>query len=193
MDAKKLFRNAMIELMEEYSFDEITVQKLLEKTTLSRATFYRHFKDKYDLLNWHYQAYVISLYENKNYPTYDMYLKEIYTILFENIAYFKKALAINKANSFYDFLYEFSYDYLKNAYSQYYNCSEIDSKTKITIGYIAIGQAYTAKMWIMHGCKESIDDISRWAYELVPEEYQEALNYCCSRLCEEKSVDTDLL
>lgn len=188
MNAKKLFRNAMIELMKEYSFDEITVQKLLDKTTLSRATFYRHFKDKYDLLNWHYQSNVITLFENGDYASYDYYLREIYKILYDNVSYFRKALSIEKTNSFYDFLYEFSYDYIKNAYMNYYHCSKFDSKTKITVGYIAIGQAHTAKMWILHGCKESIDDMAKLAYELVPAEYQKALDHACLKIHTKKQA-----
>ena len=180
MDTKKIFRNAMIELMKEYSFDEITVQKLLDKTTLSRATFYRHFKDKYDLLNWHYQSNVVALFENGTYDSWEMCLKEIYTLLYDNMSYFKKALAIERTNAFYDFLYEFSYDYLKKAYMNLNHCTEIDSKNKIAIGYIAIGQAHTAKMWILHGCKESVEDMSHWAYQLIPEEYRVILDCACS-------------
>lgn len=180
MDTKKLFRNAMIELMEEYSFDEITVQKLLDKTTLSRATFYRHFKDKYDLLNWHYQSNVIALFESGKYTSWEMYLKEIYAILFDNRLYFKKALSIERTNSFYDFLYEFSYDYLKKSYTHFNHCSDIDAKTKITLGYIAIGQSHTAKMWLLHGCRESIEDMAHWAYELIPEIYRIQLDRFCS-------------
>ena len=47
---RKLLRNALIELISEKGFDEITVKDITERATLNRATFYLHYKDKQDLL-----------------------------------------------------------------------------------------------------------------------------------------------
>jgi AcrR family transcriptional regulator len=42
--------HALVELMLEREFDEITVQQVLDRANVGRATFYAHFKDKRDLL-----------------------------------------------------------------------------------------------------------------------------------------------
>ncbi|WP_227793262.1 TetR/AcrR family transcriptional regulator [Paenibacillus guangzhouensis] len=47
---KRLLRDALIALMEEREFDHITVQDISDRATVKRATFYLHYKDKYDLL-----------------------------------------------------------------------------------------------------------------------------------------------
>lgn len=39
---------AFINLLEEKSFEEITINELCEKAMTRRATFYKHFSDKYD-------------------------------------------------------------------------------------------------------------------------------------------------
>ena len=39
------------DLLETKSFENITIQDLCEKANVRRSTFYRHFNDKYDLLN----------------------------------------------------------------------------------------------------------------------------------------------
>ena len=179
MDAKKIFKNAMVELMQEMSFEEITVQKLLDKSTLSRSTFYRYFKDKYDLLNWYYQSRVLEIFETKQYHEWIDYLKEIYTMLGSDLGYFSKALAIDCTNSFYDFLYEFSYRYIKEAYCFVKQTETIENRAKIEIGYIAIGQTHMAKMWVTHGAKESVDDMALWAYELIPKAYRNILDKAC--------------
>ena len=44
-------REALAELMKDVSFDDITVFQLCEKAEVRRATFYKHFSDKYDFLN----------------------------------------------------------------------------------------------------------------------------------------------
>lgn len=45
-----LLRKALIDLMEEREFEQITVQDIADKATVKRATFYLHFEDKQALL-----------------------------------------------------------------------------------------------------------------------------------------------
>jgi AcrR family transcriptional regulator len=47
---RKLVRDALVELIDERGFDAITVQDIAERAMINRATFYRHFTDKYELL-----------------------------------------------------------------------------------------------------------------------------------------------
>jgi len=41
--------DALIELMQEKTFDEITVQEVLDRAGVGRSTFYAHYRDKDDL------------------------------------------------------------------------------------------------------------------------------------------------
>ncbi|MBM7542060.1 TetR/AcrR family transcriptional regulator [Amphibacillus cookii] len=47
---RKLIMDAFITLSAKKSFDMITVKDITEEATINRATFYYHFKDKYDLI-----------------------------------------------------------------------------------------------------------------------------------------------
>ncbi|WP_040949786.1 TetR/AcrR family transcriptional regulator [Gorillibacterium massiliense] len=44
-------KNAVLELMAEKSFDDITIQDLSDRANVSRGTIYLHYMDKYDLLD----------------------------------------------------------------------------------------------------------------------------------------------
>ncbi|MGE7877904.1 TetR/AcrR family transcriptional regulator [Peribacillus muralis] len=46
-----LLRDSLIELMDEKSYESITIKDITERATVNRATFYRHYEDKEDLLN----------------------------------------------------------------------------------------------------------------------------------------------
>ena len=46
----KFLQEAMIELITEKGFDAITVGDIAERAMINRATFYRHYQDKYDLM-----------------------------------------------------------------------------------------------------------------------------------------------
>lgn len=49
---RQLLVQAFDALLKEKSFQSITVQDITERATVNRATFYAHFEDKYDLLNY---------------------------------------------------------------------------------------------------------------------------------------------
>ena len=46
---QKMLRQAFIKLVTEQGFDQISVQTLADEAMINRATFYRHYEDKYDL------------------------------------------------------------------------------------------------------------------------------------------------
>jgi AcrR family transcriptional regulator len=47
---RRLLREALLALIVEKGYDRVTVQDVLDRADLSRATFYAHFRDKDDLL-----------------------------------------------------------------------------------------------------------------------------------------------
>lgn len=44
------FQNALLTLLEENSFEHLTVDQICQEALLHRSSFYRYFHDKYDLL-----------------------------------------------------------------------------------------------------------------------------------------------
>lgn len=48
----RVLTNALQELLREKSFDEISVSELCERAMIRRATFYKHFADKYELFTF---------------------------------------------------------------------------------------------------------------------------------------------
>ena len=57
-------RNAFIELTVEKNFSSVTIADITERAMVNRATFYRHFQDKYDLLD----KYMDELYHLLDLP-----------------------------------------------------------------------------------------------------------------------------
>jgi AcrR family transcriptional regulator len=52
--AKEILAESFRELAESKSVDKITVPEIVENCGYSKTTFYRLFKDKYDLMAWDY-------------------------------------------------------------------------------------------------------------------------------------------
>lgn len=62
---RKLLRQAFIELTVEKGFSILTVRDITERAMVNRSTFYRHYLDKYDLL----EQYMNEIYDLTNGPT----------------------------------------------------------------------------------------------------------------------------
>ena len=48
---KRDLRLALLQLLKKYSFEKISVSDVCSEAMINRMTFYKHFDDKYDLLN----------------------------------------------------------------------------------------------------------------------------------------------
>lgn len=57
---RKLLQEALIELTAERGFDVITVGDIAKRATVNRATFYRHYQDKYEVLEQIFKETVIQ-------------------------------------------------------------------------------------------------------------------------------------
>ena len=53
---KSALASALKELMETTPFAKITVSDICAKCNMNRKSFYYHFKDKFDLVNWIYDV-----------------------------------------------------------------------------------------------------------------------------------------
>lgn len=52
IDTKRIIANALEEMLRNKSIDKITVSSLIEACGVSRQTFYYHFRDLMDVLEW---------------------------------------------------------------------------------------------------------------------------------------------
>ena len=57
---KQAMADSIMRLMLKKSIDQITVNEIVDAAGLTRMTFYRHFKDKYDLVDWIYRTQAVD-------------------------------------------------------------------------------------------------------------------------------------
>ena len=62
---KKKIASSMVELVEKKPIDKITITDITVNCDMTRQVFYRYFVDKYDLINWMYEEYIIDILEDK--------------------------------------------------------------------------------------------------------------------------------
>src|SRR5690242_20497371 len=86
---QKLLRDALVELIEERGFEEVTVSEIAERALVSRAAFYRNYHDKYDLVEKIFAEAMGKLLNSvgdlgQEHPT------EVWVAFFEHIASYER-------------------------------------------------------------------------------------------------------
>lgn len=97
---KKALASAMKELMTKKSFAKISVGDICELCDMNRKSFYYHFKDKYDLVNWIYYTECVGTIQAKPYKDGWRLMEDVCTYFYENKRFYQNALQVSGQNSF---------------------------------------------------------------------------------------------
>ncbi len=113
---KELLASCLKELMMTTPFDKITIKMITGKAGLIRPTFYKHFQDKYEVIEWIFQTEVASgvdllIQNNMESDAVMMLLKR----LGQEKSFYRRAYAMEPGpNSFEQILRNYVYETLLN-------------------------------------------------------------------------------
>ena len=169
MEVREKILAAFNDLSSKSDFDSITVFQIAEKAGVSRATFYRWFKDKYDVMNYNYSSLVDRYMDSGSFKT----MEELFGLLLEETDRHRNRLlplfASEGVNSFYTFIRNYSFTAAKNFY-EYGNVHgtgekkrTLNEKETVQLRIFTSGAAGFYKDWI-HG-----------RYSLSPHEAAQAM------------------
>lgn len=101
--------SAFNRLIDRHDFQKISVDMIMKEASVSRSTFYRYFKDKYDVMNSNFKSlldYYVAPERSGNYRDLCYHL---FAFGQEHLKIFRRALETTGFNSFSNFIYEYSY------------------------------------------------------------------------------------
>lgn len=97
---KKALSQAMKELMAQRPMEKIKINDIVKRCHMNRQSFYYHFKDKYDLVNWiYYTEFVSNIQNSLDKPDWEL-LEEICEFFYNNRVFYSNALKVTGQNSF---------------------------------------------------------------------------------------------
>ncbi len=150
---KQLLAQSLQELMATTPLEKISVNDIVDHANVGRNTFYYHFEDKYDLVNWYFQSGITRfLVERSAYSGWDALLAALEAYFLENKVFYCNALAYNGQNS----LQQYMFDYLRSIFEQ--NARELNPDTSAE-EVCRIGQFFSGAMmgilipWVFSGMK----------------------------------------
>lgn len=90
-ETKPVLANALMEMMEEMPFEDITVTEIANRCNMNRKSFYYHFLDKYDLVCWIFDK-DLQRFQMQNTDNYWDLIANICLIMQNNRNFYQKAL-----------------------------------------------------------------------------------------------------
>ena len=151
-DLSTKLENSLIQLMNQKGdIQEITTQSILEQAGVAKATFYRHYKDKYELLN----SVVTKIYRQnfkQNHKGYQFALYQGLSYLKENQVLLANGLKYQGQNSLSMSLQAYAEKYLYNLIAEH-NPIIISEQNRFAIKFYCLGMVGIMEEWLIDGCE----------------------------------------
>ena len=97
---------SMKRLMSEKPFSKISVISICQGCGMNRKSFYYHFKDKYDLVNWIFYTDFINLVSEGSFESGWDLMAAVAELFYADQAFYCSAMKIEGQNSFHDYFQE---------------------------------------------------------------------------------------
>ncbi len=96
----------MKRLMRHRPFEKISVSDICSDCGINRKSFYYHFRDKYDLVNWIFYVGFVGGLKPEDYESGWDCLRDVLEYFYSEKDFYRAALRIEGQNSFRDYLSE---------------------------------------------------------------------------------------
>ena len=143
---KKALAKSMKALIQEKPFEKISISDICERCFLNRKSFYYHFKDKYDLVNWIFNTEFSEVAYGKTYTDPMVVLNDICEYFYSNKDFYRKALSIQGQNCFSDHFRELILFFITIIFKEYLKVEEV---SKFQKDFISDALVMAFQRWIL--------------------------------------------
>lgn len=148
---KNALSAAMKELMAKYPMEKIKINDIVERCNMNRQSFYYHFKDKYDLVNWIFYTEFFAKIRNSLTSGWDL-IEKICEFFYENRAFYSNALSVKGQNSFSEYFVEVMQPLI---HSQFKDIFKDDRNHDFYETFFADSIRVSITRWLLEGAKKT--------------------------------------
>ena len=130
---KKALAQALKELLSVKPLDKISVSGICEQCGMNRKSFYYHFRDKYDLVNWIYYTEFITVINAKDHDIVWERMEDLCGYLYDNRSFYRKTFYLADQNSFTEYFGEFISSILSEDIRKF--CTEEPERIDFYVGF----------------------------------------------------------
>lgn len=154
-------------LLEKREIEKITTQMIADEAGIGRATFYRYFRDKYDVLNRNYKELLDAcLAKCTNYR--DLFF-HLFTYAREEWAGFRRAFHTTGVNSFENYIYRYSRDIVLQITAENRGSVDLTEAEKLQLDVVCYGISYMYKQWTLGNYHLTPEDAADALFAIMPE------------------------
>lgn len=168
MNAKKRLSIAFYDLLQGKAFDQITIEMIVKKSDVSKTTFYRYFKDKYELMNWYYNDNINTMFDGLEKDSWLNTSKKIMQFIYDNKQFFQSAFQVEGQNSFSNYLLEYTIAFCENRCKKNKCVETLPFQVKASIKLFCAGSLYVTKLWVNNGMVQTPSEISELFNQCTP-------------------------
>ena len=107
-NTKNLLAESLQDLMRTHPLEKISVNDIVEHAGVGRNTFYYHFADKYDLVNWCFQKGIMQfLTESPSLGNWQSIAEQLEQYFREHQVFYTNALSYTGQNNLRDYIQHF--------------------------------------------------------------------------------------
>lgn len=166
---KQRIFNAFNELLDHTPFEKITVEMIIRQSGVSKSTFYRHFHDKYDVLNFNSMALAERLIGQRVCHSWKEFLFHMFRGISEDSCYYRRAFRSSGQNAHSGFLYSYSFGIVANCYLTTTGKSELSVRDRYSISHYCHGCVGILQEWLNDMDALTPGDMAEIFYEAMPE------------------------
>lgn len=174
---KKALAKSLKELMNSIPLNKISVKEIVNNCGLNRQTFYYHFQDIYNLLEWIYETEAVeSISQYRSYNTWTDGFQKIFNYIESNRRFCMNTLNSLGRNHLDSYLYTVTYDLIigvVNEVSQ--NMRATEDNKKFIANFYTLAFTGLVIQWMNGGMKEDSHKIIEKLSELVEGNFMRAL------------------
>jgi probable dihydroxyacetone kinase regulator len=159
---KKAIASGIKELIKKKSFDKITVSDITEICGLNRQTFYYHFQDKYELVDWIYYNELISIViKDLTYENVDEKVLQLLLKMKEEDYFYINTLKASVKDEFEEYLFRVISELFCDIIARIAANTRMEQEEIHFIAeFYAFGITGIIISWVQHGMKESPEYIT---------------------------------
>lgn len=103
---KQALASSLKALMQEMPFQKISISHICDRCNMNRQSFYYHFRDKYELINWIFDMDFLELFQKESADDRPEGIVVLCDILYTNHEFYRSAFSIQGQNSLTDHVRE---------------------------------------------------------------------------------------
>ena len=166
---KKAIANGLKKLLKIKPFEKITISDITNQCGLNRQTFYYHFQDKYDLVNWiYYQEAIMVITQDLSIENWDIKVLDLLTTMKEDALFYQTTLKDIYSDEFKNYLFSVSKGIFLEFIEHFIANSEMKDEKKTFIAeFISYGIVGMINDWVQKGMKQSPEEITQNIRDII--------------------------